>query len=100
MWNAGAGVKRGRVWGYTGASLYIRLGGQVLWVKLQPMALPVAGRLLQKWLSCCGRILSDEEKDTAEEDVCCSTQAKFPRSRVDRSDADEIRFHLKAFPVR
>lgn len=47
-----------------------------------------------------GGILNAEERDTMAEDVCCNTQARFLHSEVDRSDADEIRFPLKAFPSR
>ncbi len=47
-----------------------------------------------------GGILNAEERDTAAEDVCCNTQARFLHSEVDRSDADEIRFPLKAFSSR
>lgn len=47
-----------------------------------------------------GGILNAEERDTVAEDVCCNTQDRFLHSEVDRSDADEIRFPLKAFPSR
>ena len=44
--------------------------------------------------------MTAEERNTAAEDVSCSAKARFHRFEVDRSDADEIRFRLKAFFLR